>query len=184
MDPQLQNVHVCNYSQIRRPQAADNGVPTPELGGDEVLFAVQAASINSSDVRNVPRLIHGTVLPHIPGRDFAGAVVGCPAELIGLEGWGTGGNISCMRDGSHAQRILLPPIDASILSPPHRWETLTASWNTRMRSSTPPASLREAGQSRAVAIGLALIPLPSPCEFTYFLLQPIRATPFPAESSP
>jgi NADPH2:quinone reductase len=83
-------------------------VPTPEPCEDEVLVAVKAASINPSDVKNVAGLMHGTVLPRIPGRDFAGVVVRGPADLIGVEVWGTGGDISRIRDGSHAQYILLP----------------------------------------------------------------------------
>jgi NADPH:quinone reductase-like Zn-dependent oxidoreductase len=73
-----------------------------------VLVAVKAASINPSDVKNVAGTMHGTTLPRIPGRDFAGTVVRGPADLIGREVWGTGGDIGFTRDGSHAQYILLP----------------------------------------------------------------------------
>jgi NADPH:quinone reductase len=83
-------------------------VPTPESRGDEVLVAVKAASINPSDVKNVAGAMHGTTLPRIPGRDFAGIVVRGAADLIGREVWGTGGDISRTRDGSHAEYILLP----------------------------------------------------------------------------
>ena len=83
-------------------------VLTPEPRDDEVLVSVKAASINPSDVKNVAGLMHGTVLPRIPGRDFAGVVLRGPRDLIGLEVWGTGGDISRIRDGSHAEYILLP----------------------------------------------------------------------------
>src|SRR5471032_3054782 len=83
-------------------------VPTPEPHGEEVLVAVKAASINPSDVKNVAGTMHGTTLPRIPGRDFAGTVVKGVADLIGREVWGTGGDIGFMRDGSHAQYIRLP----------------------------------------------------------------------------
>ena len=86
-------------------------VPTPEPKGDEVLIAVKGASINPSDVKNVAGKMHGTTLPRIPGRDFAGIVTEAgPAasDLIGREVWGTGGDISRTRDGSHAQYLLLP----------------------------------------------------------------------------
>ena len=83
-------------------------VPTPEPRDDEVLVAVKAASINPSDVKNVAGTMHGTVLPRIPGRDFAGIVVRGAADLIGREVWGTGGNLGRMQDGSHAEYILLP----------------------------------------------------------------------------
>lgn len=83
-------------------------VPTPEPRGGEVLVAVKAASINPSDVKNVAGTMHGTTLPRIPGRDFAGVVVKGDADLIGREVWGTGGDIGFTRDGSHAEYILLP----------------------------------------------------------------------------
>jgi NADPH:quinone reductase len=83
-------------------------VPTPEPHGDEVLVAIKAASINPSDVKNVAGTMHGTTLPRIPGRDFAGTVVKGVTDLIGREVWGTGGDIGFTRDGSHAEYILLP----------------------------------------------------------------------------
>jgi NADPH2:quinone reductase len=83
-------------------------VPTPEPHSDEVLVAVKAASINPSDVKNVAGAMHGTTLPRVPGRDFAGTVVKGASELIGREVWGTGGDIGFTRDGSHAEYILLP----------------------------------------------------------------------------
>jgi NADPH:quinone reductase-like Zn-dependent oxidoreductase len=82
-------------------------VPTPEPGADEVLVAVKAAAINPSDVKNVQGVMHGTTLPRIPGRDFAGVIVR-GARDIGREVWGTGGDIGFTRDGSHAEYILLP----------------------------------------------------------------------------
>jgi NADPH:quinone reductase-like Zn-dependent oxidoreductase len=52
--------------------------------------------------------MHGTTLPRIPGRDFAGIIIRGPAATIGREVFGTGGDIGFTRDGSHAQYILLP----------------------------------------------------------------------------
>jgi NADPH2:quinone reductase len=83
-------------------------VPTPQPSDDEALVEVKAAGINPSDVKNIQGVMHGTTLPRIPGRDFAGGVVRGPAETIGREVWGTGGDIGFTRDGSHAQYILLP----------------------------------------------------------------------------
>jgi NADPH2:quinone reductase len=83
-------------------------VATPDPKGDEVLVEVRAASINPSDVKNVMGVMHGTTLPRIPGRDFAGVVIRGPANSVGREVWGTGGDIGFTRDGSHAQYILLP----------------------------------------------------------------------------
>jgi NADPH:quinone reductase-like Zn-dependent oxidoreductase len=83
-------------------------VPTPEPRGDEVLVEVHAAAINPSDVKNVSGAMHGTTLPRIPGRDFAGVVRRGPADLVGKEVWGTGGDIGFTRDGTHAEYVLLP----------------------------------------------------------------------------
>jgi NADPH:quinone reductase len=83
-------------------------VPTPVPSGDDLLVAVHAAAINPSDVKNVQGVMHGTILPRIPGRDFAGIVVKGPADLLNREVWGTGGDIGFTRDGSHAEYLLLP----------------------------------------------------------------------------
>jgi NADPH:quinone reductase len=88
-------------------------VPTPEPRENEILVAIKAASINPSDVKNVAGTMHGTTLPRIPGRDFAGIVTRGPRDLIGKEVWGTGGDIGFTRDGSHAQFILLPSAAAT-----------------------------------------------------------------------
>jgi NADPH2:quinone reductase len=83
-------------------------VPTPQPNDGEALVEIKAAAINPSDVKNVQGTMHGTTLPRIPGRDFAGVVVRGPADVVGQEVWGTGGDIGFTRDGSHAQYILLP----------------------------------------------------------------------------
>jgi NADPH:quinone reductase-like Zn-dependent oxidoreductase len=83
-------------------------VPTPVPAPDELLVAIHAASINPSDVKNVQGVMHGTTLPRIPGRDFAGVVAQAPADLLGREVWGSGGDIGFTRDGTHADFILLP----------------------------------------------------------------------------
>src|SRR3954465_3974893 len=83
-------------------------IPTPVPGDGEALVEVRAASINPSDLKNVTGAMHGTTLPRIPGRDFAGVVVGGPTGVLGREVMGTGGDIGFTRDGSHAQFILLP----------------------------------------------------------------------------
>jgi NADPH:quinone reductase len=49
-----------------------------------------------------------TTLPRVPGRDYAGTVVLGPAEWIGAEVWGTGGEIGYSIDDSHADRIAVP----------------------------------------------------------------------------
>jgi len=58
-------------------------ISTPSLAAGEVLVRVRAAAINPSDVKNVQGKMHQTTVPRIPGRDFAGVVVGGSDELSG-----------------------------------------------------------------------------------------------------
>lgn len=83
-------------------------MPKPRIGNNEVLVRVLAASVNPSDVKNVQGRMEGTTLPRTPGRDFAGVVEEGPAELVGQEVWGTGGDVGFTRDGSHAEYIVVP----------------------------------------------------------------------------
>lgn len=83
-------------------------LPIPNLAADQVLVEVHAAGINPSDVKNVAGTMQHTTLPRTPGRDFAGIVVEGPEHLVGVEVWGTGGDIGFTRDGTHAQYIALP----------------------------------------------------------------------------
>jgi len=83
-------------------------VATPAVDEATALVRVVAASINPSDVKNVAGAMKQTVLPRIPGRDYAGVVEAGPAEWIGAEVWGTGGDTGFVRDGTHAELIAVP----------------------------------------------------------------------------
>src|SRR5271157_3305898 len=84
-------------------------VPAPTVDEKAAgLVRVIAASINPSDVKNVAGTMKQTTLPRIPGRDFAGVVEAGPAEWIGAEVWGTGGDVGVTRDGTHAEMIAVP----------------------------------------------------------------------------
>jgi NADPH:quinone reductase len=83
-------------------------LPDPVGSPREAVIRVHAASVNPSDVKNVAGAMAGTVLPRVPGRDFAGVVVGGPAEWQGVAVWGTGGDVGFTRDGSHAELISVP----------------------------------------------------------------------------
>jgi len=83
-------------------------LPEAVLATDEVRVRVLAAAVNPSDARNIKGQMEGTTLPRIPGRDFAGIVVEGPADLRGVQVWGTGGDIGYTRDGSHAEFIVIP----------------------------------------------------------------------------
>jgi len=83
-------------------------LPTPEPAAGHALVRVVSASVNPSDVKNVAGHFAHTQLPRVPGRDFSGTVVAGPAEWIGVDVWGTGGDIGFTRDGTHAEFIEIP----------------------------------------------------------------------------
>ena len=103
--------HFGNPAVLQLADMADP-VATPT----EALIQVKAASVNPSDVKNVAGEMEGTVLPRIPGRDFAGVVISGPPEWHGVAVWGTGGDVGFTRDGSHAQFMSLP-VDALARKP-------------------------------------------------------------------
>jgi NADPH:quinone reductase-like Zn-dependent oxidoreductase len=82
--------------------------PAPAIDEKTALVRVIAASINPSDVKNVAGATKQTTLPRIPGRDYLGVVEAGPAEWIGAEVWGTGGDAGFTRDGAHAELIAVP----------------------------------------------------------------------------
>lgn len=98
---------VLNVVDIPDPVAM-NGPNGPNGSDGWAVVAVKAASVNPSDVKNVAGAMEATVLPRVPGRDFAGVVVAGPPEWVGAEVWGTGGDIGFVLDGSHAELIRLP----------------------------------------------------------------------------
>src|SRR5271157_2105180 len=83
-------------------------IAAPAADARTALVRVMAASINPSDVKNVAGAMKQTTLPRIPGRDYAGVVERGPAEWIGAEVWGTGGDVGFTRDGTHAEMIAVP----------------------------------------------------------------------------
>jgi NADPH:quinone reductase-like Zn-dependent oxidoreductase len=102
-------MHALQFKQfgdIDKLEVVDIADPTVETG--VAIVRVEAASINPSDVKNVAGAMSQTTLPRIPGRDFAGVVAVGPAEWIGAEVWGTGGDTGFTRDGTHAQLIAVP----------------------------------------------------------------------------
>jgi NADPH:quinone reductase len=83
-------------------------IPDPQPKPGEVVVRVRAASLSPSDAKNVLGRMEGTTLPRTPGRDFAGVVANGPAQMIGTEVWGTGGDIGFTRDGAHAELLVVP----------------------------------------------------------------------------
>jgi NADPH:quinone reductase-like Zn-dependent oxidoreductase len=81
------------------------GMPEPREG--EALVQVKAAGINPSDVGNVAGRFNSTTLPRTPGRDFAGLVVRgerYEGEMV----WGSSPTLGNVRDGSHAEYVVVP----------------------------------------------------------------------------
>lgn len=83
-------------------------ISRPKAQVDEVVIEIYAAGINQSDVKNVQGAMSQTTLPRTPGRDFAGIIVEGPKECLGKHVWGTGGDIGFIKDGSHAEYLVLP----------------------------------------------------------------------------
>ena len=83
-------------------------LPAPTPGPGQALVRVAAAGVNPSDVKAALGLMPQAVFPRTPGRDYAGTVVDGPAEWLGREVWGSGGDLGITRDGSHAGWLLLP----------------------------------------------------------------------------
>ena len=94
---------------------ADLADPVAESG--QAVVEVKAASVNPSDVKNVGGLMDGTVLPRVPGRDFAGVVVagrpsgsatrcGEPAAMSGIRRRGRTAGAAPGRSGGGARRRL------------------------------------------------------------------------------
>ncbi len=98
--------------------------PSPQAGPDEAVLEVIAAAVNRSDLLNVIGLPI-TSYPRVPGRDFCGTVVEGPAEFLGTTCWGTGsGDLGFARDGSHAERLVVPV--AALVPLPPGWSAAEA----------------------------------------------------------
>jgi NADPH2:quinone reductase len=92
-------------------------VAIPEPGEGETLVHVRAAAINPSDIGNVAGHFKSTTLPRTPGRDFAGIVVK-GKHYEGKEVWGSSPKLGIMRDGSHAEYVVVPAETLSLKPKP------------------------------------------------------------------
>jgi NADPH:quinone reductase-like Zn-dependent oxidoreductase len=79
----------------------------PEPGEGEALVRVKAAGINPSDIGDVAGRFKKATLPRTPGRDFAG-VVAKAQQHEGEEVWGSAPKLGIVRDGSHAEYVVVP----------------------------------------------------------------------------
>ena len=80
----------------------------PAHTADQVLVQISAAGVNRSDVAAALGRMPQAVWPRTPGRDWAGVVVDGPADLLGREVFGAGGDLGITRDGSHATHLVVP----------------------------------------------------------------------------
>jgi NADPH2:quinone reductase len=88
-------------------------IPVPEPGQGESLVQVKAAAVNPSDYKNVSGHFKSTTLPRTPGRDFAGIVVK-GKQHEGAEVWGSFATLGILRDGSHAEYVVVPAEGVSL----------------------------------------------------------------------
>src|SRR5213593_2470576 len=91
------------------PQIVDVERPEPPPG--HAVVEVKAAAVNPSDVKAALGLMPHAIWPRTLGRDYAGTVVAGPAAWLGVDVWGTGGDLGVSRDGTHARYLVLP-VDA------------------------------------------------------------------------
>ncbi|RAS28887.1 quinone oxidoreductase family protein [Paraburkholderia bryophila] len=97
------------FKSFGNPEVLEHtDLPALQADADSAVVQVKAASVNPSDVKNVSGHFEHTVLPRTPGRDFSGVVADGPADWIGADVWGTGGDIGFTRDGTHAEFIKIP----------------------------------------------------------------------------
>jgi NADPH:quinone reductase-like Zn-dependent oxidoreductase len=83
-------------------------VAAPALRPGQLRVEIHAAAVNPSDVGSAEGRFADAPLPRILGRDFAGRVVEGPAEWVGADVWGSGGDLGISRDGTHAEQVVLP----------------------------------------------------------------------------
>ena len=115
----------------------------------DVTIEVRAAGINPSDGKAMLGAMPSAVFPRTPGRDYAGVVVAGPAELVGAEVWGSGGDVGISRNGSHAERLVLPR--AAIARKPANLSLLEAG-TVGVPFVTAYEGLRRAGQPTRDAV--------------------------------
>jgi NADPH:quinone reductase len=92
--------------------------PDPHASDSTAVVRIEAASVNPSDVKNIGGRMSQTTLPRVPGRDYSGVVMEGPADWIGVDVWGTGGDVGFTRDGTHAEYIEVPR-DSLVRKPAH-----------------------------------------------------------------
>lgn len=93
-------------AEALQPQIVEIELPEPPSG--HAVIEVLAAAVNPSDVKAALGMMPHAIWPRTPGRDFAGKVIAGPAQWVGADVWGTGGDLGITRDGSHSRYLVLP----------------------------------------------------------------------------
>ena len=131
------------------PQIVDVERPEPPPG--HAVVEVKAAAVNPSDVKAALGLMPHAIWPRTPGRDYAGTVVAGPAAWLGVDVWGTGGDLGVSRDGTHARYLVLP-VDALSRKPQ---SVSIASFEKLLLSSGSPCAAQYRARKRAASTGMS-----------------------------
>jgi NADPH:quinone reductase-like Zn-dependent oxidoreductase len=107
-----------------------------------VRIEVKSTGVNPSDVKAVLGVMPHAIWPRTPGRDYAGVVVEGPAQLIGKEVWGSGGELGIRRNGAHAHYLV---IEEKYLREKPSTLTLAEAGAVGVPFITASEGLREAG---------------------------------------
>jgi NADPH:quinone reductase len=134
----LRSMKAWSFSEYGPPSVlAMANMMVPEATPGNVQLRVHVAAVNPSDVKNVAGAFHAT-LPRVPGRDYVGTVVAGSDAWRGKQVWGSGPGFGVMRDGTHAEYVLVPieglsekpsslsPIEAATVGVPYlaAWRSL------------------------------------------------------------
>jgi NADPH:quinone reductase-like Zn-dependent oxidoreductase len=103
-------------------------LPYPRIKKGECLVQVYSAGVNASDVLGALGYIPETLIPRIPGRDFAGVVVEGSEKHLGKKVWGTGGSVGLDSHGTHAEFTTVP--DSAIVEIPENMSVHQAGLQT------------------------------------------------------
>jgi NADPH:quinone reductase len=128
-------------------------IDPPNVPEGSAVVEVRSAGVNPSDVKAVLGAMPHAVWPRTPGRDYAGVVVEGPKALLGREVWGSGGELGIRRDGTHAQRLVIP---AANLREKPTTITLAEAGAIGVPFVTAFTGLREAGSVKREDVVLVL----------------------------
>jgi NADPH:quinone reductase-like Zn-dependent oxidoreductase len=147
--PALESI-TTDALRVSEPATANNlklpigSVAVARPRGSAVI-EIAAAGVNPSDVKAVLGAMPHAIWPRTPGRDYSGVVVDGPADLVGKEVWGSGGELGIRRDGTHARHLV---IDASRVRPKPSTLSLQEAGAVGVPFITAYEGLREAGDVR------------------------------------